>query len=687
MTKKILYLSLMVSLLLFLTASAANINQINIGKASKTAPMKNSSIFSGKETILNSNYAPTIPHLAAGSPGDTVGVTQWDFQSNGAMPNRIVLDNAGGVHLNWIQGDLPYPPGPRYAYYNFITSTGGQAWQGTGTNIAFGGHTTDGYPSISATPDNRAAIAYHNATVGDSLFYAEDSFQGVGIFTTFSKLMHPQTLDCLWPYVTVDRTNKVHVIATESNSSGTGAAAIGYMRSTNGGSSWTTPTAVDTTTSLSAIITSSPVSDKVAIIWTRATDTSSQWQNDVYYVQSTNGTTWDFRNGKHNITNYLGESDSLFAYADVDAVYDFNDNLHIIWNAQYIDTTTGGIYYNALLEHYDVTSGTIRTIAQFDSSWYSTGCDFPAWSFTIAKMSIGADITNNALFVAYTSWNVGDCSVGGFANGDIFMNYSTDGGATWTLKGNLTDSHTDSCEAGDCDHDHFSSIAEKVDDGLHLLYLNDKDAGSAVRTEGAVTDNALLYIDYPNPVRTSAVPVAPALVFPYNDSSYANGSFLFDWRDPVGVTSYVLQVDDDIAFGTPLFTLSGILNSEAINPDAIPVGSWYWRVKSVGYYGESAYSAPFHFIVTEAAPVCDYAVGDVNNNGTFNGIDVTYGVGYFKGGNPPPYSCECTPGNTWFVAGDVNGNCSFNGIDITYMVSYFKGGAAPVPCPSCAPAR
>jgi len=86
-----------------------------------------------------------------------------------------------------------------------------------------------------------------------------------------------------------------------------------------------------------------------------------------------------------------------------------------------------------------------------------------------------------------------------------------------------------------------------------------------------------------------------------------------------------------------------------------------------------------------APPTCEYVVGDVNNSGIFNGIDVTYSVGYFKGGPVPPYSCECTPGNIWFVAGDVNGNCTFNGIDVTYMVTYFKGGPLPIPCPDCPP--
>lgn len=79
---------------------------------------------------------------------------------------------------------------------------------------------------------------------------------------------------------------------------------------------------------------------------------------------------------------------------------------------------------------------------------------------------------------------------------------------------------------------------------------------------------------------------------------------------------------------------------------------------------------------------CVYITGDANGNGAFNGIDVTYGVSYFKGGQPPPYTCYCD-GHTWFVAGDTNGDCVYNGLDITYGVSYFKGGPAIHPCPAC----
>jgi len=82
---------------------------------------------------------------------------------------------------------------------------------------------------------------------------------------------------------------------------------------------------------------------------------------------------------------------------------------------------------------------------------------------------------------------------------------------------------------------------------------------------------------------------------------------------------------------------------------------------------------------------CDYVIGDINDNDIFNGLDVTYMVRYLKGGPPPPYSCECPVGNTWFVAGDVNGSCTFNGIDVTRAVLYFKGGPLPIPCATCPP--
>jgi len=100
---------------------------------------------------------------------------------------------------------------------------------------------------------------------------------------------------------------------------------------------------------------------------------------------------------------------------------------------------------------------------------------------------------------------------------------------------------------------------------------------------------------------------------------------------------------------------------------------------------ESSIDIPITFVVG-GNPGCPYVVGDINGNGSANGIDVSYGVTYFKGGNTPPISCDCPGHGVIFAGGDVNGNCIFNGIDITYFVSYLKGGAALTPCGDCPPA-
>jgi Neuraminidase (sialidase) len=81
---------------------------------------------------------------------------------------------------------------------------------------------------------------------------------------------------------------------------------------------------------------------------------------------------------------------------------------------------------------------------------------------------------------------------------------------------------------------------------------------------------------------------------------------------------------------------------------------------------------------------CDYIVGDVNGSDSYNGLDITYGVNFFKGGSLP-LCPECAPCSGFHYCGDVNGSCSYNGLDITYGVNYFKGGNSPVHCGDCPP--
>ncbi len=82
---------------------------------------------------------------------------------------------------------------------------------------------------------------------------------------------------------------------------------------------------------------------------------------------------------------------------------------------------------------------------------------------------------------------------------------------------------------------------------------------------------------------------------------------------------------------------------------------------------------------------CVYVVGDINGDGTTNGLDVVYLVNFLKGGPPPPDICDCPPHGDFMVTVDVNGSCSINGLDVTYLVGYFKGGPNLIPCADCPP--
>jgi hypothetical protein len=465
----------------------------------KTKAMPNNPVYiTGDEPVASAQYYPSTPGLICQSPGEIMGYSQYDFQTNGSTGRRVVVDAQGGLHFDWTCGD-PYPS-IRNIKYNCFTPTSPSQWPEEGTTISY--RNGAGYATIDVTSDGRAACAFHQApTNAESMFVAIDQFQCLGAMD----MRHPGnrigSFKLLWPYITVDRSNRIHLVATTNTNSQTYTyKPMGYTRSNDGGTTWVAITTFDTSRTISSIVVSSKVSDKVAIVYAHPTDTTGG-RNNVYYIQSEDGITWNNFSPKVNITNYHRNNDSLYAYTEVSALYDYNDNLHIVWNGIYVQgapNTTPYFYYGrSHLYHWDATSNAINYFADFDSTWPSTGCEMGGWNFTLCKFSVVTDPSNN-LFVTYTSWDTSDCSLAGYANGDIYMQRSNDNGRTWLPRINMTNSQTPQCAAGDCDSDNWSSAAEHVTDGtLHLFYVNDKDAGGIPMTEGAATDNPMLYLAFP----------------------------------------------------------------------------------------------------------------------------------------------------------------------------------------------
>ncbi len=580
-------------------------NALAIKSYSSFHPEKRESFIQPNKTLPVQE--PYRPPSILDSPGRVVGTTFYDMQANGSTGNRIAIDSNGLAHFCWI-GSPNSSLNPRSIYYGFIGADDSLR------STPLAGQDQAGYPGIdlyngatNPTIEDFAVIGYHNSTAVDNRF-AFDTGIGSGVFDIDSTGFPVGLDEELWPEFSIDINDNIQAVATQSNAEPAQTMKHIYTRKTYGLTGWTAPIMFDSSYCPSPVVTSSPVSGKSAIVWTHPIyQDYNQYDNDVVYVQSADGYNWDFEGGRVNITQYpyTSQNDTtLRAYTDVDAVYDHNDNLHIIWNAAYVTRDSLNdmvVLYHAALFHWSEATG-IDLI--YDHPVREWPCDMGAWNLAISKMSIGVD-DSNFLFVVFTRFDPSDYAYydtlngdvspcGGdnampCGNGEIYMTYSRNGGDLWTAPTNLTNTPTPNCLSGNCDSDNWSSLAERVDEYLHIIYIDDKDAGAVALSEGDATANPVVYLKIPNPTR------------------------------------------------------------------------------SIG--------------------ICEYVVGDANGNDSFNGLDVTYSVAYFKGGPPPPYSCDCPPHGTWFVAGDVNGSCSFNGLDVTYMVAYFKGGPLPHPCPDCPPGR
>ncbi len=431
-----------------------------------------------------------------------VGTTEYDYQSNGSSGKRVAYDGEGGVHFAWMSG-IGYPNN-RSIYFNYMDADSN--WLVPQAGLEVSQRNGAGYNQIGLTTDNRAAVAYHESA-GNYITLAIDAFPGFGIFSYFDPPDLIGSERFYWPYIAVDRIDNIHVIGTVNPASGVVTHTLGYTRSVDAGSTWTALQAVDTTTTLSAVTVSSRVSDKTAMVYSRpfildSTPAAAQYFNDIYYIESLDGITWNWASDKVNVTGYDTSDDSLAAYTDLAAIYDYNDNLHIIWNAQWtIDSPEGvSIYYKTFLLHYDNGSSIISEITSSDSAW-ADNCSWGVWNRPICKMSLAVyEGAPNALVAVYTKFDTIDCSAGGYANGDLYMQFSLDSGALWDAEINMTDSHTPGCQPGDCDSDHWSSMADRAGDYLHIVYIEDKDAGGVPQTEGTVTLNPVKYLAFPNPV-------------------------------------------------------------------------------------------------------------------------------------------------------------------------------------------
>ncbi|MBD3167865.1 MAG: T9SS type A sorting domain-containing protein [candidate division Zixibacteria bacterium] len=473
---------LAVAVIFSANAIAAEIHKVPIEEAAKKEVYP-SDIPTGAE-------APGIPYTGGDiteSPGLMIGTSYYDYQTNGSTGSRIAKHECG-THLAWMNG-IGQWIGNRWVYYNFIDPSGNLGWsEGTAVSTVQGA----GYTTIDYDGDGNAVVAFHNSgNLGVTV--AIDAACGFGLFTLYDvPHQFPGENDFFWPYVAVDDGGHIQVVSTENEPDAGALQKVGHTYATvDNPSTWEDLTIYDTLMDISGMVTASPVSGKVAIVYTDPIDYTdpTQYNNDIAYIESPNGEAW-FYNMPVNVTNYLYE-DTIRAYTDVDACYDYNDNLHILWNAPGYWADEGTITLDAcFLHHWSSETG----ITEVYNAWFPS---FPgAWNRSASKMSISAHPNGNSLVALWTHFDDIDVSAGGFSNGELYISVSNDNGATWIDPINITETNTEGCFPGDCDSEHWASMAEFVDDSIYVTFTEDKDAGGVPQTEGTQTENPIRYYSY-----------------------------------------------------------------------------------------------------------------------------------------------------------------------------------------------
>lgn len=149
---------------------------------------------------------------------------------------------------------------------------------------------------------------------------------------------------------------------------------------------------------------------------------------------------------------------------------------------------------------------------------------------------------------------------------------------------------------------------------LRIIGVTTADAGTyhvIVSSSGCRTSS--------NPVSLTVLPLPGAfnLTSPSDDAREVPIPTVFSWNASEDATSYLVTVDDDATFTSPLWSIETTNTSAEAPTDSILSGKrHFWRVQAVNSFGETNADQSHWSFVTEGP------ISDLNRDGVVDGKDV-----------------------------------------------------------------
>lgn len=435
---------------------------------------------------------------------DTIGGTTYDWQANGCTYRMIYNDTVLGVHATWMFSASNDPAFPdRSMRYNFYDNSTNQWSFNQGSNFMDWGvnvyNQRTGYGSLDVNP--QTGCAYISGHQGSSIYpiVARDVSPGTGTFEECSGTGTPSASH-LWPIVALDANGKSHIACLDDP----GRNSIFYT-TVDPWCTWGTPVQVSVTNPMFSDqqMAVSRRSSKILIDWIYA-ESGVNPPDPLYYRLSTDGgTTWGDEIQLEYPPAFTPGSDTMasFHLSGGSVIWDNNDNFHITTNIMPV-TDQGYIIPAEIWDYCPANTPAwnkiTRAVCKDSNLMAAVGYN----TMYAARPQLAQDKDNNF----YCVWEQFDSSnveeVTSLLRSDVFGAASRDGGLTWTNAVKLT--------VSDASSHRFPSVAQLVDDNLHIVYEQDLQAGFIVQTEGSFTNNPIVYMSVPKTIFVSGVAEGPS---------------------------------------------------------------------------------------------------------------------------------------------------------------------------------
>ncbi|MEI6124324.1 MAG: T9SS type A sorting domain-containing protein [Bacteroidota bacterium] len=475
---------------------------------------------------------PTVAATPSKSINEVIiGTTRYDLQSNSSIQNRIYLYPDGTIGATFTYGITETLFPERGTGYNYFDGT---AW-GADPSARIE-NARCGWPSLEPLGSGELIVT-HNGTTG--LFVTKRATKGTGAWTT-TTLVGPTgtggTTALLWPRM-ITSGNTIHIIACTDQAVSPAvwyyegmALAMVYLKSTDGGATWSAPEILPGMDSASIVSNVNQGFSGDSYSWAKAKgDTiafvvGDGWQNVFVMKSIDGGDNWT------KIPVYNLPTITAFptpAVPSTDGSYSIAlDNLgkaHVVLGIMRYSKSSGSPDSIGYTSYYPYTDGLVywnETMAPLDSAQLGdlTGLN-TAGQLLATMIDYNGDATINFPTVPTGSWPFG--TYGGsltsmpfitFDNaGNIYVSYSSCredkidatglllyrhlyiikkdfGSSTWSNPTDLTDN-----VIHDYDECVFGSMSYTSDNRIHLMYQADETPGTAVKDLANWGDNRIYY--------------------------------------------------------------------------------------------------------------------------------------------------------------------------------------------------